>query len=643
MPRRNVAPDRPHRRPRPAAARPSPRTLPPPGTIKLAAPLLFIAGLLALDLAAIAALLLVLEHVAGISLPGCGAGSPCARAAAGPFGKLPLTAWPTSFAGFAYFTALTALWALGRGALSQPLRWVVRLGAIGSVVYLSIMLKEGYVCMYCVAVHVGNFAFVAFSEISRVRGAVPALHIARSPLSSLLLLAAVLGVISVPLGVVEAQAQQAQRQQSEDALRQDIQNLTGGGNSAASAPAAPRKPFTGRYRHGPADAPIRLVMFTDYQCADCRNIEQQIKQVLAQRQDVSLSTKHFPFCSKCNKHVSVDLHANACWAARAAEAAGILWGDEGFYKMHHWLFDREGKFETKEVLEAGIRSLGYDPAGFTTVMQGQETLRRVEQDVDEAVDLGLHFTPMIFINGVELKGWAAPNALVRAVDALAATNPPRGSAENDQPPRAAQKLIDDWAAGEKTPDLVPDKDCWPIGPAGAKVRVVVFGDYLEPGTIEADAAIRAFMAGRGDVRYVFRFFPVDKSCNPQAPDTKFNSCAATRAAIGAGLAGGAEAFAKLHNWILANRGKSSEAEIRAACAELALDPADVAAASARPEVLAIILRDARAVQQLGRRQYDQRMGQGGLPMIYVNERAVPRWKLDNRLILPEILERATRE
>ena len=97
--------------------------------------------------------------------------------------------------------------------------------------------------------------------------------------------------------------------------------------------------FTGRYRRGPEASPIRLVLLTDYQCLDCQKVEAEVEAIMASRSDVALSIKHYPFCAEaapgvpCNKYVKT-LHANACWAARAAEAAGILKGEQGFWDIY---------------------------------------------------------------------------------------------------------------------------------------------------------------------------------------------------------------------------------------------------------------------------------------------------------------------
>ncbi|HEY3245498.1 MAG TPA: thioredoxin domain-containing protein, partial [Phycisphaerae bacterium] len=112
-------------------------------------------------------------------------------------------------------------------------------------------------------------------------------------------------------------------------------------SAATSAPIEARpRGFTGRYRLGAEAAPIRLVMFADYQCKFCRQVELDIRQIMDQRSDVSFSVKHFPLCPDCNRTITeANAHPLACLAARAAETAGILRGNRAFWQMHFWLVE----------------------------------------------------------------------------------------------------------------------------------------------------------------------------------------------------------------------------------------------------------------------------------------------------------------
>ena len=87
--------------------------------------------------------------------------------------------------------------------------------------------------------------------------------------------------------------------------------------SRSRTTAVVRDLLASRWTDGKADAPVRVVMISDYQCPDCRTYELDIQSVLSKRDDVSLSVKHFPMCADCNPNVSRTMHANACWAQHA--------------------------------------------------------------------------------------------------------------------------------------------------------------------------------------------------------------------------------------------------------------------------------------------------------------------------------------
>lgn len=569
-----------------------------------------------------ASLMLVLEHVGGLSLPGCGPGSACAELTRGVWGKVPLVNWPVSFVGLAYFIGLLVAWIqAGRGSgVSTALRYAARLGGAFSVMFVVVMILNRHLCWYCLAAHLGNFAFLVLMERCPK---VPAA--AWRPL-----LWGGLAFLVVSAGQ-EGTRRSFKHLAVEDAERR-LAKSTGqiielGGDTVVGR-------FIGRYRIGPEAAPIRLMIISDYQCPDCKRIEAQANAILAQRDDISLSAKHFPMCTDCNRNASKTLHPNACWAARAAETAGILRGNDGFWQMHRWLFDRGGAFTDAE-LHQGLRELGYDPQQlqqFLGIMQSRQPLDLIAADTDEASALGLHYTPMVFINGVELKGWNAPNALARAVAALAATNPPRQTAAHDRPPPAAEKYVADWR--EQPARRIPaDSRAWTIGPVNAKVDVVVWGDYQEPFTAEADAILRRIAASRSNTRYAFRHYPFNKECNPSTRSTRHPlACRAAQAAEAAGTLGGADAYWAMHDWLMSNQQRFSDATLRGAAADMGLDTESLFAEMESTEVGEAIAEDARAGKGLGL---------GSIPMIFINNKFVPRWRFQEHRTLQRMIEEAS--
>jgi protein-disulfide isomerase/uncharacterized membrane protein len=654
-------------------------------TVRRSSPALVVAGAVFAGIGALASLLLVLEHLGGLSLPGCGEGGACTQAADSFWGAIRIGGfeWPVSYLGLAYFFAALATWLVMRGTVPRGFRYLVRLGALASLGFCVLILTKWMICPYCIMAHLGNFAFWVVVEMAAGRPA----GLQRAAIT----LGSAFAVATLALGIWDAQEQAAVRaraEQERSAAEQEIiarshqplpQTATletaesrgtpaetaasqpvsaanseqtetpetppGAAQAATASPttqAGEEEVFTGRYRVGPAEAPIRLVLFTDYQCQDCYRIEKQLVRLWETRHDISISIKHFPFNTDCNPCARSTLHPNACWAARAAEAAGRLWGPEGFWKMHRWLFERRGVFETTEELEKGIRDLGYDPAGFVEEVKRPETLEAIKADATEARRLGLFFTPMIFINGVELKGWMAPNALVRTVEQVAATNPPARSAAYDQPPAAFDKYVADWR-DERQIKLPPDQQAWAHGPADAKVDIVLWGDYQETGTTVVDGVIRTFAAGRNDVRYTYRHFPFNSDCNPQLKDQRFpKACLAAKAAEAAGLLGGEDGHWKMHVWLMEHREELSEETLRAAVTELGFDADALLAAVEKPEVAANIEDDIKAAQQLPQLRWGLPAGLHEIPTIFVNGRHVPRWRLNDQPVLEEILREAAK-
>lgn len=617
--------------------------------------------------------MLVLENIGGISLPGCGPGSGCAEAAVSVWGNVPYIDWPVSFLGLAYFLGALVVWAGGRSGVSTAFRYLVRFGALTSVGFMIVMFVEHHVCQYCVAVHLANLAFWIVMETTRTSSAAPG--------RSLAALCGVFLVVSAVLGVIEWRARQELNERGERELGEDITNIiaateraavaatqAAGGETPATAPgvaathpappvadttapasaAAPAEQtasqddypfkdgFRGRYLHGPEKAAVRIVMLTDYQCRDCLRIENEVRTVLAQHDNVSLSIKHYPFCQACNPQVNRTLHPNACWAARAAEAAGIMWGDEGFFKMHFWLFDNKGLFTSTEQLEDAVRAIGYDPAGFVKVVTSDETLQRVQADIEEGALLGLFQTPMIFINGVEMRSWYATNAVVRAVEAVLAQQPEPQTHAHDHPPLALDKLIGDWRE-QRVRRMPPDQWPWALGAEDAKVRIDLYGDYQEPTTAEVNGIVRDWMRGRDDVRYTFRHYPFNKDCNQVlSVDTKHpQACWAARAAEAAGRLEGNDGYWRMHEWLLAHQDSLTDEALRAAAVELGFDPDALFAAMQQPDVLAAIQDDCAAAKRLGLQ---------AIPQIHVNEKFILRWRFQGpemgRKVLEGIFEEA---
>jgi len=654
-------------------------------------------GILFLLVAVGNSFMLVLDHIGGISLPGCGEGSSCAEAAASVWGSVPVIGWPTAFLGSAYFAGALVAWLLSRRSFTPMFQNVVRFGALISLGFMLVIVFEGHLCWYCIAAHAGNFAFWIVTEITRKKPGTswrPAIALALVFIVS----SSALGFTKWREEKIEDQRQEGDLASSTDAIiaadarkaaraaemaaegstqpatstdatdkpdeasHTDVEAIAATSSAKATIsgadtstqavaiePDAIDRPWTGgfigRYLLGSEKAAVRVVMITDYQCPDCRRIEDEVMAVVDANEQVSLSVKHFPMCKDCNPHFQKsNMHPNACWAARAAEAAGLLHGNEGFWRMHRWLFENKGTF-TKAVLKTGLDELGFDPREFVQTMKSQLTEDLVKSDIHEAIWLGLHYTPMIFINGVELKGVFARDAGPRAIRKVLAANPPPMNHDLDQPDPGAGKCVTDWMAQRKR-RLPPDTVSWASGPVDAKVTIDIYADYQEPGSAKCDGAIRKWLEGKPNVRYNFRHFPVDTSCNKVASRTVFEkSCIAHRAVEAAGILGGRDAYWQMHAWVFEHQETLSLEGVVEHAEDMGLGAGMFETTMESPAVQDAIMEDARGAKPT---KDTRAMGRillyrGNIPTVYVNGKVVPRWKLESNVVIDEILEAALEE
>lgn len=608
------------------------------------------AGFVALS--TVCAAVLGIKHITGAALPGCGPGSACDEAARTIWGRIPGIDWPISFLGLAYFAAALAAWIVARGQPDSRLRGLIRLGALISAGYLIVIVVGRHFCPYCIAAHVCNLGFWILAERASAgpRPSAPVWACA----------GAVFLLVTAGLAVAEYFHRAAEREKSLREAAESTQRIIAyssrAGASTAPAPStagspattqsaapttAPSAPatrpsspfprgFTGRWRLGPEKAAIRIVVCSDYQCPACKQVESELRQLLKTRTDLSVSMKHYPVCTDCNRYMPKTMHANACWAARCAETAGILRGNDGFWEMHFALFDRRGAFTDQQLVEL-LAQLKYDPVAFQIVMKSDEPLHRIKQDIDDAMAVGMRYTPLVMINGVEFRGWETPGAIAKAVAQLVATNPPALGAEADQPPAAVDTLVAEWKK-EPPRELPLGKDIWWTGPVEAKVEIVVFADYQEPTVARLDAAIRDEMKKRGSIRYAILQYPFAKECNPTVDRTEHTqACWASKAALAAGRLGGAAGYWKMHDWLLSHQSSLNDSALLTAAPQLGFDGIGLLAEIQKPDVAARIRDECNAAK---------RLGLSAIPTVYVNRKPVGMWDYYGQNILASILDAA---
>jgi len=207
----------------------------------------------------------------------------------------------------------------------------------------------------------------------------------------------------------------AVREAARDGTLDAIATLQAGGSpSSSSAPDAPTvaqaSSFTIREanRIGDPNASVTIFEFSDFQCPFCgrffRLVESGLFKQYVDTGKAVFVYKHFAF-----------LGQESVWAAQASECAA----DQGkFWAYHDLLFNRqagenEGIF-TKDNLLGFANEMRLDIARFEPCLMNDETLDRVQTDMQEGRQANVTGTPTFFINGQPLAG-AQPFETFQAV------------------------------------------------------------------------------------------------------------------------------------------------------------------------------------------------------------------------------------
>lgn len=255
--------------------------------------------------------------------------------------------------------------------------------------------------------------------------------------------------------------------EADDPAREEVERLQAERQAKAEAqkPSALAKPEleqryavpTGVAGFGPADAPVVIVEFVDYQCPYCLRAHTDIVPTLREQypDDVRVEIRHLP----------LEIHPAAAAAARAAITAG----EQGkFAEFHDALFtaakDKAGLGFSTFVQVA--EQLGLDRERFERDFQTRKVSDQLAADVLLARRLGVHGTPGFFVNGRYVDGARSPATFAQMVDEelarakqFEAEGTPRaelhaalmrGALGPDQFPNAALALAEPEPASEST-------------------------------------------------------------------------------------------------------------------------------------------------------------------------------------------------
>ena len=154
---------------------------------------------------------------------------------------------------------------------------------------------------------------------------------------------------------------------------------------------------------GPADAPITIIEFSDYQCPFCQRWHADTFDALlnAYPDQIRFVYRDYPLYS---------LHPQA---EPAAEAANCANAQGKFWEYHDLLFSDKMDL-SPEAYSAYASELGLDLDAFKQCLASDKFIPEITADYEYASGLGVSSTPTFFINGVMIVG-AQPLSVFQSV------------------------------------------------------------------------------------------------------------------------------------------------------------------------------------------------------------------------------------
>jgi len=148
---------------------------------------------------------------------------------------------------------------------------------------------------------------------------------------------------------------------------------------------------------GSVDAPIKVVIYSDFLCPYCRNISMIFKQHIAAWGDrMVVYFKSFPLDPGCNQYQKSNKHPGACWAALGSICAG----DQGkFWEYHDMFFNQQPRSAVPGDVIRISAIAGLDTAAMRQCLTTVENRNRVRALIEDAHRVGVNGTPRIFANG----------------------------------------------------------------------------------------------------------------------------------------------------------------------------------------------------------------------------------------------------
>jgi protein-disulfide isomerase len=266
---------------------------------------------------------------------------------------------------------------------------------------------------------------------------------------------------------------------------------------------------------GKKDAPVTIVIWSDFQCPYCSRVEPTLQQV----RDTYGPDKVRMFW----KNSPLPFHNNAKPAAEAAQGAFALGGNDAFWKWHDTAFKNQQALGTDSYVKWAQDSGVKDSAAYKAGLDSHKWADKVDKDLADGKTAGVQGTPSFFVNGVFINGAQPFDNFKKTIDqelqkaqAKIAAGTPKSriyaemTKENKKAAPAAKPDEDEGNKEDTTTVFkVPVGNSPALGNPNALVTMVIFSDFQCPFCSRVEPTLKAIRDKYGDkVRTVWKNEPL---------------------------------------------------------------------------------------------------------------------------------------
>jgi protein-disulfide isomerase len=290
----------------------------------------------------------------------------------------------------------------------------------------------------------------------------------------------------------------------------DTAGATGGGwdDSDSPIPISSKDPMWGK-----RDAPVTVVIYSDFQCPFCSRVEPTLKQVRETYgpDKVRLVWKNNP----------LPFHPNAKPAAEAAQGVFATSGSDAFWKFHDTAFANQGALGpdsyVKWAQEAGVKDIAAYKAG----LDSHKWADKVDKDLNDGKSAGVQGTPSFFVNGSFINGAQPFDNFKKTIDqelqkaqAKIAAGTPKSRVyvemtKENKKAAPAPKEEEEEKEDDKTVFKIPVGNSPVLGSPNALVTIIEFSDFQCPFCSRVEPTLKGLRDKYGDkLRLVWKNEPL---------------------------------------------------------------------------------------------------------------------------------------